>query len=284
VIPGYRRGDDGRYVVHEQEAAAVRHAFEMRADACSLFSIRDYLRANGIDRSYRSTQTLLRSRIVLGELRSGTFVNVAAHKPIVDKRLWDLAQRANLPRGPRAPSARILARLGILRCAKCGSAMGVTYGYKQCGGTKYWKYHCGAKDCTARAMISATIIEDAVVAAVKERVGQERESASVDDKVARAEQALADAQNALDAAVQAFAGIDAASVNVSLRALQEQVGQRDLELRELRRASAPARVVSVLGNWDDLTVDERRDLIHAVVERVEVRPASASPRFEIFLQ
>jgi DNA invertase Pin-like site-specific DNA recombinase len=284
VIPGYRRGDDGRYVIDEREAELVRHAFEMRADARSLFEIRNYLRDNGIQRSYRSTQTLLRSRIVLGELRSGKFVNPTAHPPIIPRRLWQLAQDANLPRGPRAPSERILARLGIVRCGACGSAMGVTYGYKQRGGKKYWKYHCGSKECTARAMISATIIEDAVVAHVIDRLSAESESASVDDKVAVAEQALSAAQDALDAAVRAFDGIDAASVNASLKLLQEQVGQRDRELRELRRASTPARVVSVSGDWQNLTVDERRDLIRAVVDRVEVRPVGAGLRFEIFSQ
>jgi DNA invertase Pin-like site-specific DNA recombinase len=281
VIPGYRRGSDGRLEVDEVAAEHVQHAFEMRARGTSLFDIRDYLRAHGIQRSYRSTQTLLRSRIVLGELHSGAYANKTAHPPIIDAGLWRRAQ-SRLPRGPRVPSERLLARLGVLRCATCDAAMGVTYGYKQRGGRRYWKYHCGNKECAARAMISATLIEDAVTERVKAELAEETESASLDANVAEAEADLAQAQALLDAAIMAFAGINAAAANQRLQDLQADVTAATDRLAELRAASAPARIVNALGSWGDLTADERRDLIRAVVERVIVRPGRSGPRFEIF--
>ena len=284
LVPGYRRGDDGRLAVDEDAAALVRRAFVMRAEGRALFEIRDFLKAHGIHRSYRSTQTLLRSRIVLGELRSGSYLNRAAHPPIVDQLLWQRAQVTRLARGPRSPSERLLARLGVLRCATCGSVMGATYGYKQRGGKKYWKYHCGSKECPARAMISAISIEVAVVASVKQRLADESESASVDTKVAEAEAVLLQTQAELDAAVEAFAGINIQKTRERLLALQEAVTLADQRLAELRAASVPARTVNAAGDWDALSIDERRDLIRAVVARVVVRAGHASPRFEIFLQ
>jgi len=284
VIPGYRRGDDGRLVVVPAEAEHVRRAFEMRASGRALFEIRDFLKAHGIERSYRSTQTLLRSRIVLGELHVGSLVNPTAHEPIVDELLWKRAQLTRLPRGPRSPSDRLLARLGVLRCATCDAAMGATYGYKIRGGKKYWKYHCGSKECPARAMISATSIEAAVVARLKQVLADESESASVDAQVADAEAQLAHAEAQLDAAVEAFAGIDITKTRERLLALQHGVTLAAQHLAELRAASTPARVISVTGNWEDLSVEAQRDLIRAVVARIVVRAGRTSPRFEIFLQ
>lgn len=285
VIPGYRRGADGRLVPEEAEAEAVREVFSMRARGVSLFECRDFLRDHGIPRSYRSTQSLLRSRVVLGELRSGEYVNKQAHTPIVDALLWQRVQNTRLPRGPRGPSQRILARLGVLRCATCGASMGVTYGYHSKQDTRrYWKYHCGNKECSGRAMISAAVIEDAVVAWVKDALAGYTETATIDAHVAEAEADLERAQAQLNSAVLAFAGIDAEVVNLRLQALQSDVQQADHRLAELRRAAAPARVVNASGDWDRLTVAERRDLIRAVVAHVSVRPGRGSPRFEIFSQ
>ena len=284
IIPGYRRGANGHLEPDESEAALVRQAFEMRAAGAALFEIRDFFKAHGIPRSYRSTQTLLRSRIVLGELRSGTFVNKFAHAPIVDQLLWQRAQLTRLPRGPRSPSERLLARLGILRCATCKAAMVATYGYKQRGGPRYWKYHCGNRDCTARAMISAAVIETAVVERVRARLAQETESAAIDLDVAEAEEDLAQSQSLLAAAVTAFDGLNVLAARTRLLELQQAVSKADERLAMLRAASAPARVINASGDWDALLVDEQRDLIRVLVTPIEVRPGRASPRFEIRVQ
>jgi DNA invertase Pin-like site-specific DNA recombinase len=102
IIPGYRRGADGRLVVEPAEAAAVHRAFELRARGASVFEIRDFLHGHGIERSYRATQTLLRSRIVLGEIKSGTDQRP---RPPADRRAHALAGGAGRARAARAAAA-----------------------------------------------------------------------------------------------------------------------------------------------------------------------------------
>ena len=277
IPPGYRRAEDGRLVIEPTEAEHVRRAFEMRADGDSIFDIKAFLNANGIERTYRSTQTLLASRVVLGEIASGKLVNAQAHEPIVERGLWQRVQNTKVSPGKRVPSERLLARLGILRCATCNSAMGVTFGYKQRGGPRYWKYVCGLRtECSAPAVISASMIETVVADAVKRLLADESESASVEHNVADAERILEHAQAMLDAAIVAFTGIDAATVNARLTELQGDVQAADERLRQLRAAVAPALHVNAAADWDTLSVDGQRALIRAVLERVAVRPGRVS--------
>ena len=49
---------------------------------------------------------------------------------------------------------------------------------------------------------------------------------------------------------------------------------------QLAAASAPAITVSA-GDWDSLTLDERRALIAAVIERAVVRPGRGSDRITV---
>jgi DNA invertase Pin-like site-specific DNA recombinase len=290
IIPGYRRGTDGRLMIERTEAAHVRRAFELRLAGHSLFEIRDYLREHGIERSYRSVQTLLASRVVLGEIQSGKLVNPKAHEPIVDRLLWQRVQDVKVPHGKRVPSERLLARAGVLRCATCGSAMGATWGYKQRGGKRYWKYVCGMRtECSAPAMISATVVEEAVAADVRRRLANESESASLESNLAEAEVGLARAQTLLDAAVAAFDGIDVQSVHERLKRLQADVQAADDRVQQLRAATVPTEVVNASADWDAvdsdgeplLSIDGRRALIRALIERVEVLPGRSRERISI---
>ena len=89
--------------------------------------VRDYLRENGIERSFHGVQSLWASRIVLGELRFGELVNPSSHPAIVDAATWQAVQRMRVPRGRRAKSERLLARLDVLRCGTCGSRLVVGF-------------------------------------------------------------------------------------------------------------------------------------------------------------
>lgn len=278
IVPGYRRGPDGVLVVHEAEAAIVREAFRLRVEGATFLQIRDYLHKRGIKRSYRATQTLLKSRMVLGEIHSGKLVNTAAHPPIVGAHLWQLAQLTRLPRGKTSPSDRLLARLGVLKCGTCGSLMAATYGYKQRGGPKYWKYFCGMKtECARPAMISATVIEGLVVDKIRALIGDESGSASMEAKVAEAEAELARRQDALDAAITAFSGLNAALANQRLLLLEEGVREALRHVTTLRAGLLPARTVS-LADWDRMVISERRALIRATLSGVVVDAGRGTDR------
>jgi hypothetical protein len=103
----------------------------------------------------------------------------------------------------------------------------------------------------------------------------------VEDGVSEAADELARAQDALDKTIRAFAGLE-----------DEQAARERLqELREARdRArdrhddlvtSAPAAMTVSAGDWDLLTLDERRALIRAVVDRAVVSPGRGPDRISI---
>ncbi len=85
--------------------------------------------------------------------------------------------------------------------------------------------------------------------------------------------------------MRAFSGledVDAARERLlELRAERERAHDRVLELQA---AAAPAITVSAGGDWDELTLDERRALIRAVVERAVVAPGRGADRVTVELQ
>ena len=115
VPPGLEPGKDGR-LVSTAEAPVVVKAFEMRAEGATIKDIRAFLGEQAIERSYHGVQSMLSSRLYLGEIHFGKLVNTEAHDAIVPRDLFDRVQRNKVPRGPRPKSDRLLARLGVLHC------------------------------------------------------------------------------------------------------------------------------------------------------------------------
>lgn len=270
VPPGYRRDSDGRLEPHPQEAPVVADAFELRAGGASVQAVQKHLRENGIKRSFHGTTSLLGSRVVLGELRFGDLVNVESHPAIVDPATWQAVQRVKVPRGRRAKSERLLARLGVLRCASCGSRMVVGTSHH----SRYYLYRCPPTgDCARRVTIAADLVERLVVEKVQELLADVEGTATIAEGHAEAGRELEQTQRELDAAIEAFTGLeDVQSARDRLTALRVQRDQARDRLSELDAAYAPA-VTLTAGDWDQLTFDERRALIVAVLDRVEVGPA-----------
>jgi hypothetical protein len=63
--------------------------------------------------------------------------------------------------------------------------------------------------------------------------------------------------------------------------LRDERGQARDRLSELQAAAVPAVTVSASGDWDSLTLDERRALIRAIVERADVAPGRGQGRIAI---
>jgi DNA invertase Pin-like site-specific DNA recombinase len=276
--PGYRRGADGSIEKHPKDARTVAAAFRLRAKGATVMEVREYLRERGIERSFHGVQALLGSRVVLGELRFGETVNTASHPAIVDPDVWQAVQRTRSPRGRRAKSERLLARLGVLRCGTCGARMVV--GTSNHGG--YHLYRCPpVGDCPRRVTVSAELAEGVVVDAVRAELEGVHGRASVDDDIADAERTLEQCEQELDAAVRAFTGLeDVDAARERLLGLRQERDQARERLDELQAATAPARTVSV-GDWDRLSVSGRRDLIRAVVEQATVAPGRGRDRVTV---
>lgn len=282
VPPGYRRLKDGRLEPHPDEAPVVAEAFRLRADGATVREVREYLRSSGIDRSYHGTQALLGSRIVLGELRFGELVNESAHEAIIDPGTWRRVQRQVVSRGRRPKSERLLARLGVLCCGTCGARM-VTGTTAQGRRRKvYAFYRCNpTSDCPRRVTISADVAEQTVVDAVKRILAGVEGTATADDGLEVAREEAERTEKELEAAVLAFSALDDVRVaQERLAALREARDAARDRLDDLEATLAPAVTVTA-DDWEILTLEERRDLVRAVIDRAVVAPGHGGERITI---
>ena len=124
IVPGYMRGEDGVLVVVPELAPVVREVFQRRDRGATIVELQAFLLERGIERSVAGVASMLRSRMCLGEIHFGELHNPHAHEPIIKGRaLFERVQRRTVSRGRQAKSERLLARLGVLRCATCASAV-----------------------------------------------------------------------------------------------------------------------------------------------------------------
>lgn len=270
--PGYEV-QDGR-LVPSSDAPLIAEAFERRAAGETVLAIRAMLAEHGIRRSFSSVQRLLANRSYLGELRFGGLVNLDAHEAIVDRATFDRVQRVRETRGTRPVSARLLARLGVLRCGSCGARMVV--GVQTQNGRRYPFYRCPpVGDCPKRQTISAEIAERETVAKVRELIDGMEGRASAGEAARRADETAERAQADLDAAVKVIGDWrDASAVERldELRAVRDAAVERRHELSGLRAA------LTVTGSdWEALTLDEQREVIRGAV-RVTVSPGRGAER------
>jgi DNA invertase Pin-like site-specific DNA recombinase len=276
VPPGYRRRSDKLLEPDPEVAPIIVEAFRRRAAGETIKEVRAFLRAEGIRRSYHGVQSMLKSKIYLGEVHFGKLANLEAHEPLIDRDLWRQVQ--GVPRGSRAKSDHLLSRLGILRCGTCGARMVI--GTQRQNGRVYPFYRCPpVGDCERRFAISAAIAEQVVIEATQAALVDVVGRAAADSL--DAEDAAERAQQELEAAIRAFAAVEDEPAAIErlreLRAARDASRDRAHELRGLRAA----RVVGA-ADWDRLTPAERRALIVAVIDRVVVGPGKGASRLQVF--
>lgn len=252
VTPGYLRGKDGVLVPDPVLAPVVAEAFRMRADGAAIKEVRAYLRSHGITRSFHGVTSLLSSRVVLGEIIFGELKNTKAHEPIVDEATWLKVQRMIVPRGRKPKSDRLLARLGVLRCGSCGARMiiGTSKG-------TYPSYRCPPTgDCQNRLAISADIAEQVVTEQVRAALANVSGHASAARNIRDAEQALEQAQDALDAALRLFEGFDEPAARERLLELRETRDATQAHFDQVAGASSPSITINGDEDWERLTLAE----------------------------
>ncbi len=275
-IPLGHSRENGTLTPNPDEVPIVRRAFTMRADGKPISTIRNMLKSRSVERSQRGVQVMLANRIYLGELHFGKLVNLTACEPIIDPELWGRVQRMRIPRGPQSTSKRLLSRLGVLRCGSCGSRLSTMKLPKQ---NDYPIYRCAStSDCDRHMTISAEVAEEAVVNYVRETLTDAEGRASAEDGARKAEQELAAAQDALDAAVRAFDGLgDVESARERLAELKAAVDAARARVDKMG-ATGPVISINAARDWDRLTVDEQRALIRATVATAMVSRASGRSR------
>lgn len=282
--PGYVRGQDSTLRPSPDEAVtrAVVRAFEMRLAGATVEEVRAHLREHGIERSYHGTQHLLRDRVYIGEIHFGSHTpNLRAHEPIVARELFEAVQAMKVHRGRRPKANDLLARLGVLRCASCGARMVVA----SSNNSQYRVYRCPPiVDCERHANVSARIADAYVVAAVKAALADVDGRASAATMAREAAEAAAAAQERLDGAIRTFKEAGMLGEPAALEALMDLRLARDEAVAHAEQVGpGPALVITAATDWDRLLLDERRDLIRAVVERVDVTPGRGRGRLAVKL-
>jgi site-specific DNA recombinase len=283
IPPGYRRRDDGR-IEPDEHAPVVADAFQLRAEGATIQEVREHLAAHGITRSHNGTYTLLSSRLVLGEIHFGKLTNLQAHEAIVSRDVFARVQKLRDRRGAGRRSGRLLARLDVLRCAGCDGRMVVSLQTQR--GQAYPFYRCAKvrADCPSRAAISAALVERLVTDAVRVALDGMVGRASADTDAQAAETSLERAQADLDATLRAFSGVLDEPVALErigeLRAARDAARDRVHELSGLRSAVE----INATSDWDVLSVDARRALVRAVVDRVVVAAGRGVGRVSVLLR
>ena len=283
IPPGYRRGEDGRLVVVSEEVGPVIEVFKMRAAGASLTACRDYLRAHGIERSYRATQTMFGNRLYLGEIHFGQLTNLSAHEAIIDRALFERAGERREPRGRPNKSDRLLARLNVLVCGSCGARLttALVWNHTRTAASRrrYAIYRCGMPgDCPAPVTISATLVEEAVVHEVRQRLLNKTGTAQLEQKIRTAAADAEQAQKRLKTMITLLTGDeDVEEAQQQLNKLRTAARVATERYERLAGSSEPLTVLSATHDWDELEDPERRSLIRAVLPRVEIHPASAGP-------
>jgi len=287
IPPGYKRGPDGRLVVVPEEVPVVQEAFKMRVAGHTLKEVCAYMNAHGVRRTWRSTQSLLASPIVLGEIRFGEMFNPAAHPAIVDRRTFEQVQKLIVPRGRRAKSERLLARQGVLRCGTCGGKMSVGSRNKPIKTTgehgHYPMYRCSPTSaCPQRVAISAEKVEEFVNKRMREQLADKKGTADAARAAREAQQELAAAESDRDGYAEVFGGRgDLDSAKDRLRELDEAVAAAQARVDQLGDGASMTMTLSGGRLWDEGTLDEKRALIRARITEITVAPGRGDKRITI---
>lgn len=293
ITPAYRRVFDAQGTCvgiepHPERAPIVRRAFELRAAGSSLPAIVDFLHEHGIELSHSGLQKLFESRIVRGELRHGRYVKLESHEPVVSEELWQAVQAVRGSRGRKAKSERLLARQRILRCETCGGPMSVRHSVgRNRDGTPaphrvYAFYVCSSpgRHDGPRAMIAADAAEAIVRAAVVSKTSGIVGRAGLIDELDSLDAQLAKLDRDLEAAAKTFEGFEnMAAVRERMLELQSRRDELSARRAHLSRVADPALTVTTEDDFDQLTLDGRRELVRSYVARAVVTPGHGTGRF-----
>ena len=298
---GYQRGGDGRLLVDETAAPHIAEAFRMRATGAPWAEIARYLEQHGVRSSHRSPHwsktgvaAVIRNPVYLGQARSGKIVNDHAHQPIVTRAEFDAAQSTKksllTPRDGSVASQAMLG--GIARCAGCGHTLKITGNTDKKTGQRYPVYYCTGRyasgPCPARATIRAshldTYVEQQVHAALTAEGGILAQAVDARRQVDDAQRAVDDAEHELDLYLtnpKLLTLLGETKFLQGAEARQHALDQARAELGRLQSHSRLADDISdgdLLKAWPTLTTQEKRQLMHGLLDRVIVTRADRRGR------
>jgi DNA invertase Pin-like site-specific DNA recombinase len=297
---GYRRGEDGRLLREEPAASAVRELFRRRALGASWAELARFLEEQGVlpntgnpHWSKVGVAGLVKNPAYLGQARSGRFVKEQAHEPIVSRAEFDAVQsvtKSLLPQHDGSIASQAMLG-GLVRCAGCGHTLKIT-GNGPKGG-RYPIYYCTGRYasglCPARASGRAALIdayvEQQVVEALQDEGGLLAQAINASEALEAAVEAVTEAEHELDLFVNnpkllSLLGEERFVEGVEIR--QGALDEARQALAELRQQSSLAQELAddgdLLQAWPSLSVQEKRRLMHGLLDRVVITRANGRGR------
>jgi site-specific DNA recombinase len=295
VPAGYRKDESGRLVPVEPDVSMIAEAFRKRATGSSWTRLARFLEENGV---YPSTgnehwstpgvASMIRNRAYLGEARQGEIVNKKAHEPIVTQAEFDAAQSGRTLLKPQhdgsIASQAVLG--GLVRCAGCGHTLKITGNGKP--GERYPIYYCSGRYakglCPARATIRAshldTYVEAQILAVLKQEHGLLAQAVEASEALEQARRAVEEAEHELDlflSSPKLLSILGEAKVIEGVEARQLVLDEARRQLAELSTQSNLIDELTsgdLLAAWPDLTIQEKRKLLHGLLDRVVLRRAT----------
>jgi site-specific DNA recombinase len=298
---GYRRDPEGRLLPEEPAASAVQETFRQRALGASWAELARYLEEQGVQSpsgkpywSKTGVAGIVKNPVYLGEARSGRIVREDAHAPLVTRAVFDAAQSTKKSlfkqRDASLSSQAMLG--GLVRCAGCGHTLKITGNTDRKSGGRYPIYYCTGRyasgPCPARATARASLVdayvEQQVLAALQEEGGFLAQAVAASEAIDAATRAVAEAEHELDLFVnnpklltllgeQKF--VD--GVETRQKALDE-ARQTLAQLRQQSNLSQDIADGDLLVAWPTFTVQEKRRLMHGLLDRVVVQRADRRGR------
>jgi len=298
---GYARNKEGRLLRDEPAASFVAEVFRKRATGASWAELARFLEEHEVyppsgnkNWSKAGLSALIKNPVYLGQARSGKVVKEGAHEPLVTGAEFDAAQatKKSILR-QRDGSLSSQAMLGgLARCAGCGHTLKITGNTEKKSGQRYPIYYCVGRYATglcpsranARASLLDAYVEKQVLAALQAEDGLLAQAVAASEQIEEAARSVSEAEHELDLFVN----------NPKLLSLLgeqkfiEGVEVRQRALDQTREALTQARSQSVLAEelgdgdllkaWPRLATQERRQLMHGLLERVLVTRADRRGR------
>jgi DNA invertase Pin-like site-specific DNA recombinase len=280
VPVGLRKREDGRLEPDPTvRRDLIAELFGRRAGRESWSKLAAWLSAElGDEVSIPRVRAVIANRVYLGEVNGGQgLVNRSAHKPLVDRALFE---QANSVRGVvPARSGRASGLLsGLLRCAGCRYAMKASMN----AGAGGLEYRCKAnrrettERCPSPSSVSAHLIDGLVLEQFWEWIRRARATQLEGSKaVEEAEGQLLGAEAELDAVLDTrlseALGSDSERYLELIADRQGLVDAAKGDLIAAQRAQVALPGSDVADIWPDLDLHERRRLLASALDCVFVR-------------
>jgi DNA invertase Pin-like site-specific DNA recombinase len=293
ITPAYVRRADGTLEPHPVNGPLVAEACRMRAgigyDARQSYAkIARWLNAQGVrqengdELTVTSVQSMLRSRLLIGEIHFGEWSNTAAiDQPIIDRATFRTMQGATATRGRHSKSERLLARLGVLLCETCNSRL-VVHSSKSSKHGEYHYYRCPNKLCAAPASVRCDLAEELLRDTAVKLAAGFKGTATAEASTEQARLDREEAEQNYANGIRSLIGRE--SEPVAREVLDQLEGERDAAVAQherLRARSKPTVAIRAAADWDRLTLDERRAVIRQTIARAVVTPGRGSDRVRV---